>query len=161
MEYGVKHSSQMKKYKWPRYSLRNTQYQRPVFAGELSSCRSNRASRTVSLRVFIFSQEAELRPRPLHTFPARWQVRTPPCILGPSETILCRRASRLQKQYSFLNRVLGGLYFQPGGRTETQTSVHFPHQRRACLQRVLWQLRLRRELGSQECWQRLTESQEE
>jgi hypothetical protein len=33
--------------------------------------RIDRASRTESLRAFIFSQETELRPRPLGTFPAR------------------------------------------------------------------------------------------
>jgi hypothetical protein len=36
--------------------------------------------------------------------------------------------------------------------------VLLSHQRRGDLQRVLWPLRLRRELDSQECWQRLTES---
>jgi hypothetical protein len=39
--------------------------------------------------------------------------------------------------------------------------VHCPSKRRACLQRVLWSMGLRRELNSQECWQRLTESQKE
>ena len=34
-------------------------------------CRSNRASWTGSLLAFIFSQKAELRPRPLGTFLAR------------------------------------------------------------------------------------------
>jgi hypothetical protein len=37
--------------------------------------------------------------------------------------------------------------------------VHLPCKRRACLQRVLWTLKLRRELHSQICWQSLTESQ--
>ena len=33
--------------------------------------RGNRASWTGSLQAFILSQKAELRPRPLHTFPSR------------------------------------------------------------------------------------------
>jgi hypothetical protein len=54
-----------------------------------------------------------------------------------------------------------GLHLQPGGRSEQQIYVHLSCKRRACLQRVLWPLRLRRELDYQVCWQRLTESQEE
>jgi hypothetical protein len=89
------------------------------------------------------------------------QARMPSCILGPSMTSLLRRAHRLQKQHSFLDRVPSGLHLQPRGRAEIQTSVHLLCKRRACLQRVLWPLRLRRELDFQECWQRLTELQEE
>ena len=44
---------------------------RPVYTGEHVDSRSNIASWKVSLRAFILSQEAELRPRPLGTFPAR------------------------------------------------------------------------------------------
>jgi hypothetical protein len=50
----------------------------------------------------------------------------------------------------------GGLWPQSsGGGSELQTSVHLPYKRRACLQRVLWPLGLRREFVSQESWQRL------
>jgi hypothetical protein len=87
----------------------------------------------------------------------RTQVRTSSCIPGLSEISSCRP----QKQQNFLDRVSSGLHPQPGGRAEHQTSVHLPCQRRACLLRVLWPLGLRRELDSKECWQRLTESQEE
>jgi hypothetical protein len=52
---------------------------------------------------------------------------------------------------------ISGLDLQPGGRSEHQISVHLPCKRRAGLQRVLWPLKLRRELDSQDCWQRLTE----
>jgi hypothetical protein len=45
--------------------------ERPDCTGEHAGCRSNLASWTGSLRAFIFSQEGELRPRPLHPFPAR------------------------------------------------------------------------------------------
>jgi hypothetical protein len=44
---------------------------------------------------------------------------------------------------------------------ETQTSRHLPCNRSTCLQRELWLQRLRGELDTQECWQRLTEKQEE
>jgi hypothetical protein len=94
------------------------------------------------------------------------------------------------KQQSFLDRVPLCLYPQTGGRTETQTpryfqcqrivslqeglwlqysgsgselqsSGHLSCKRIVCLQRVLWPLLLGWELDSQECWQRLRESQEE
>jgi hypothetical protein len=42
-----------------------------MVAGEHLGNRSNRASWTGSLLAFIFSQKAELRPRPLGTFLAR------------------------------------------------------------------------------------------
>ena len=51
------------------------------------------------------------------------------CILDLSETSPSRRACRQQKQQSFLDRILSGLHPQPGGRAETQTSGHLPHQR--------------------------------
>ena len=82
-------------------------------------------------------------------------------FLGLSETSPHWRAHGWQKQQSFLDRVPSGLHLQPRGRTELQTSVYLPCQRRACQQRVLWPQGLRRELDSQECWQRLTESQED
>ena len=40
---------------------------------------------------------------------------------------------------------VSGLHLLPGGRSECQISVHFPCKRKACLQRVLRPLRLRRE----------------
>jgi hypothetical protein len=89
------------------------------------------------------------------------QVREPSCVPHPSETSLYRWACRLQRQHIFWDRSCFGLHLQPGGRTGHQTCVHLPCKRRTCLQRVLWTLRLRRELDSQDCWQRLTESQEE
>jgi hypothetical protein len=89
------------------------------------------------------------------------QVRAPTCITSLSETSLRRRAHGLQTQQSFLDRVISGLHLQPGGGSELQISVYLPCQRRACLEKVLWPLGLRRELDSQECWLRLTESQEE
>jgi hypothetical protein len=53
---------------------------------------------------------------------------------------------------------VSGLHLQPGVRSEHQISVHLPCKRRAYLQRVLWTLRLRRELDFQVCLQKLTES---
>ena len=91
--------------------------QRPGLPGECKGHRSNRAFWTRFLRAFIFSQEAELRPRPLGTFPTRGesasregsdpktQVREPSLILGLSETSPHRRAHRPEKQQSLLDRV--------------------------------------------------------
>jgi hypothetical protein len=49
---------------------------RPVYAEENMGSTSNRASWTGFLRVFFLRQEAELRPRPLDTFPAREYLAT-------------------------------------------------------------------------------------
>jgi hypothetical protein len=54
-----------------------------------------------------------------------------------------------------------GLHLHPGSVAELQTSVRIPCKRRASLQRVIWPLWFKTELDSQECWQRLTEPQEE
>jgi hypothetical protein len=137
--------------------------QRPVHTGECSGHKNSRGFWTGSLWAFIFSQEAQLRPRALATFAStrewasregsepRTQVRAPSCILGLSETSPLRRALRPQKQQSFLDRVPLGLHLQPGGRAELQTSVHLPCKMSACLKRVLWQLGLKRGLDCQEC----------
>jgi hypothetical protein len=47
---------------------------RPVYAGKHVGGRSNRASWTGSIWAFILSQETEMRPRPLDTFPARGEL---------------------------------------------------------------------------------------
>jgi hypothetical protein len=47
---------------------------RPVYTGEHVGSRSNRASWKGSLQAFILSQEAELRPRHLDTFPTRGEL---------------------------------------------------------------------------------------
>ena len=67
----------------------------------------------------------------------RTQVCSLSCILGLSETSLHRRVHGPQNQQSFLDKVASGLHPQPGGRAETQISVHLPHQRRVSLQGVL------------------------
>lgn len=56
---------------------------------------------------------------------------------------------------------ISGLHLLPGGRSKLQIPVHLPCKRRVCLQRILWPLKLRRELVFQACWKRLTESREE
>jgi hypothetical protein len=53
--------------------------QRPVHAGEYVGHRSNRASWTGAFQAFILRQEAELRPRPLHTFPDRGELTCREC----------------------------------------------------------------------------------
>jgi hypothetical protein len=99
----------------------------------------------VSLPAFILSREAELSPRSLCNFPNRGelasregsylktQVRSPSSIPGLSETSLLRRALRVQKHQSFLDRIPFDFHPQPGGRAEPQTTVYLPHQRKACL----------------------------
>ena len=47
---------------------------RPVYAREHVDLRNNKASWTRSFQAFILSQEAELRPRTLGTFPARGEL---------------------------------------------------------------------------------------
>jgi hypothetical protein len=89
----------------------------------------------------------ELRPRPLHSFPARGEVASkescvrgtryePSCIPGPKEisphriapknSSLHRRAHRWQKRHSFWDRVPIGLHLQPEDRAELQNSAHLP-----------------------------------
>ena len=86
-------------------------------------CRSKRPSWTGSLPDFILSQEPDLRPRHLGTFPTRGestsrvgsdsgtQVSVPSCIPGLSETSPLRRALGPEKQQSFLDRVPSDLIF--------------------------------------------------
>jgi hypothetical protein len=82
---------------------------RPVYSGEHGGSRSNRAPWTGSLWAFILSQEAELRPRLLGTFPARGEsayregsdLRTqevdlssrPLCTFPAREELACRECS--------------------------------------------------------------------
>jgi hypothetical protein len=137
--------------------------QRPVHAGEHMDIRTNRASWRGSLWVPSSSaQRQSWNPdlwaaSPPKESPPPGSVMTP----GLSEISPHRRVHGQKKQQSFLDRVPSGLNLQPRGGSELQTSVHLPCKRRACLQRLLWPLGLRRELDSQESWQRLTESQEE
>jgi hypothetical protein len=44
-----------------------------------------------------------------------------------------------------------GLHLQPRGSSKYQISVHLPCKRRACLHRILWPLKLRRDLVSKVC----------
>jgi hypothetical protein len=64
------------------------------------------------------------------------------------------------EEATVMGTVTSGLHLQPGGRAKLQTSAHLPCKRRTCLRRVLWPMRLKRELVSHKCLQRLTQSQE-
>ena len=98
------------------------------------------------------------------TFPARWQVSSPPrrtlpehlgkpsWILDPSKTNLCKWECRLKKVTSSGTGPVSGLHLLPGGRTKCQISVHLPCKRKACLRTVLRPLKLRRDLVSHVCW---------
>jgi hypothetical protein len=54
--------------------------------------------------------------------------------------------------HGILKPMVSGTQLLPGGRFKHQISGHLPCKRRACLQRVLWPLKLRIELVSQVCW---------
>jgi hypothetical protein len=75
------------------------------------------------------SPEKTLANKAPYASDPRVHVRSPSCIPGLSETSPCRRTFRPKKQQSFLDRAPSGLHPQPGGRAETQTSRHLPHQR--------------------------------
>jgi hypothetical protein len=112
------------------------------------------------------------------TFPARGEVSAlprralqehlgePSWFPDPSKTSLCRWECGLQKLTASVtgqsNTDSGtgpvlGLHLLPGGKTECQISLHLPWKRISCLQRVLWPLKLRRELV---CWQQNHERNE-
>jgi hypothetical protein len=71
----------------------------------------------------------------------------------PSNTTLCRWECGLELTASVTGRrdtasgtgPVSGLHLLPGDRSEHHVSVHLPCKRRACLQRVLWPLKLRGE----------------
>jgi hypothetical protein len=107
------------------------------------------------------------------TFPAKGEVSAlprrallehlgePSWFPDPSKTSLRRWEYGLQKLKASgtgrSNTASGagpvlGLHLLPGGRSECQISVHLHCKRRACQQRVLWPLKLRRDLVSQVCW---------
>ena len=53
--------------------------------------------------------------------------------------------------HGILRPLVSGTQLVPGGRFEHQISGHLPCKKRACLQRILWPLKLRRELASHVC----------
>jgi hypothetical protein len=54
--------------------------------------------------------------------------------------------------HGILGTVVSGTQLLPGGRFKRLISGHIACKRRDSLQRVLWPLKLRRELDSQVCW---------
>jgi hypothetical protein len=128
-------------------------------AGEHAGCRSNTASGTDPILGLHLQPGSKSELQTFTHLPhlgGLWlleQVREPSCIPSPWETTGCRNNTASG------TGPISGLHLQPGSRSECQTSVQLPCKRRACLQKVLWPLGLRRELlDSQDCWQRLTES---
>jgi hypothetical protein len=79
-------------------------------------------------------------------------LREPSLIQDLSEIRLYRWECQIQKLHSFWDSTVSGTHLLPGGRSECQISVHLPCKWRACLQGVLWPLKLRRNLVSQVCW---------
>jgi hypothetical protein len=118
---------------------------------------------------YIFSQEAELSSRTLCIVPTRGEmaskegsdIRTRWKLLLVSlvsqRPVCTGEHMGLRKDRAHLTGSLQAFIFW----ILFQTSVHLLCKKRAWLQRVLWPLRLRRELDSQDCWQTITESQEE
>jgi hypothetical protein len=53
--------------------------------------------------------------------------------------------------HGILRPLVSGTQLLPGGRFEQQISGYLPCKKRACLQRILCPLKLRRELASQVC----------
>jgi hypothetical protein len=145
---------------------------RPVCAGESADCRSNTASGTGRSNTASGTGYV-LDSRHLGTFPARGEVTTWEgsdlqsrwgshlVSWVPRRPVCAGEHSDYRGNPSSGTGPLLGLHLQPGGRSKRQTSVHLPCKRRACLKRVLWPLKLRRELDSQDSWPRLTESQKE
>jgi hypothetical protein len=98
------------------------------------------------------------------TFPARGEVFAQPgrvlsehlqetsWFQGSTKTSLSRWECGLHKLTASGTGPVSGLYLLPGGKSECQISVQLPWKRKACLQRVLWPLKPRRELVSQVCW---------
>jgi hypothetical protein len=98
------------------------------------------------------------------TFPARGEVSALPGRNLPehlqetswfpdsAENSLHRWECGLQKITASGTGPVSGLHHLPGGKSECQISVHLLWKRRAYLQRVLWLLKLRRELVSLVCW---------
>jgi hypothetical protein len=54
--------------------------------------------------------------------------------------------------HGILRPLVSGTQLLPGGRFEQQISGHLPWKKRTCLQRILWPLKLRRELVSKVYW---------
>jgi hypothetical protein len=129
---------------------RQKSFKEKQFARDQSMQESSQASEATELlgqglfQTFIFSQEAELRPKPLCTFPARGESASRegtdtcttlyPGSLRDQSTLESTRASKAKE---LLGMVTLGLHLQPGDGAALQTSVHLPCKRRACLQRVL------------------------
>jgi hypothetical protein len=82
-------------------------------------------------------------------------------VPDPSNTNLHRWECGLQKRHSFWDRPC----FRPSSSARRQVwtpDICAPSlQEESLRQRVFWPLRLRRDLDSKDCWQRLPESQEE
>ena len=116
--------------------------------------RSHRASEADSISSSrhpdMFPARGEESILPGRTLPEH--LREPSWFLDPTETSLNRWECGLQKLTDSGTGPVSGLHLLPGGKSECQISVHLPCKRRACLQRVLWPLKLRRELVSQICW---------
>ena len=119
--------------------------------------RSHRASETVpisgSRHPGTFPARGEVSALPGRAFPEHHGETS--WFLDPSETCLHWWECGLQKLTASVTGQsntasetgpVSGLHLLPGGRPKSQISVHLPCKRRACLQRVLWPLKIRGEI---------------
>jgi hypothetical protein len=136
---------------------------RPVCSGESADCRSDTASGTGPVLGCrypdTFCSRGEVAAREGSGLQSRWGSHLVSWV--PWRPVCAGEHADCRGNTPSGTGPVSDLHLQPRGRSERQTSVHFLCKRRACLKRVLWPLRLRRELDSQDCWQKLTESQEE
>jgi hypothetical protein len=93
-----------------------------------------------------FPDRAEVTTREGSDLQSRWRSHLVSRV--PRRPFCAGKHADCRDNPSFGTGPVPGLHHQPGGRSEHQTSVHLPWERRACLKRVLWSMRLRRELDS-------------
>jgi hypothetical protein len=115
---------------------------------------SHRASATVhvsgSIQPGTFLDRGEVSAQPGRELSEHlWETSWFP---DSTKTSLHRWECGQQKLTASGTGTVSGLHLLPGVKSKHQMSVHLPWKRRACLQRVLWQLKLRRELVFQVCW---------
>jgi hypothetical protein len=142
---------------WIRDSTETTLHRGECGLQKLTASRIGGSHRTSEAAPFSGS-------RKLGNFPARGWVSPQPGmafpehleetsrILDSTETTLHRWECGLQKLTASGTGPVCGLHLLPGGKSKHQISVHLPWKRRACLQKVLWPLKFRRELVSPVCW---------
>jgi hypothetical protein len=115
---------------------------RPLVGGTQHLPQSNRAESETAL-----TREADDPGLTWGTSPF-WSTRAPGSALPAESPNTHKEPHRIP--HRILRPLVSGTQLLPGGRFEHQISGNLPCKR-ACLQRILWPLKLRRELSSQVC----------